>query len=43
MLGAQIEETKAEIQVEELPAVLGDETQFTQLFQNLQGHSVLAT
>ena len=39
-LTVAIEESKAEITHDELPAVLGDEVQLTQLFQNLVGNAV---
>lgn len=39
-LAVAIEESKAEITHDELPAVLGDEVQLTQLFQNLIGNAV---
>jgi PAS domain S-box-containing protein len=39
-LGPIIEETGAEVTVEPLPAVLGDETQLEQLFQNLLGNAL---
>ncbi len=39
-LGSSIEECGAEIKADELPAVLGDEMQLVQLFQNLLGNAI---
>lgn len=39
-LGSEIEELEAEVVVGELPTVVGDASQLTQLFQNLLGNSL---
>ncbi|MEM6474512.1 MAG: ATP-binding protein, partial [Planctomycetota bacterium] len=39
-LSIRIEETKAEVNVDDLPPVLGDRTQLRQLFQNLIGNAL---